>query len=84
MNSPLFQQEFDNLSNTQVSMLKAILNQETMLSSQKVIHKYQLGSPRLITKNKNSLIHDDIIMLENGKIEFIDPVFELWLKRIFP
>ena len=83
LNEPLFEGEFDNLSNSQVSMLKAIFAGETMLSSQKVIHTYGLGSPRLITKNKNSLVNDDIIMVQKGKIEFIDPVFELWLKRIF-
>jgi AAA+ ATPase superfamily predicted ATPase len=83
LNEPLFQQEFDNLSNTQVSMLKAILDGESMLSSQKLIHKYNLGSPRLITKNKNSLINDDIIAFQNKKFEFIDPVFALWLHQIF-
>ncbi len=83
LNEPVFQHEFDSMSNTQVSMLKALVNGEVMLSSQNIINKYNLGSSRLIIKNKNTLINDDIIMLHNKKFEFIDPVFALWLKQLF-
>lgn len=45
------------------------------------MQKYNLGSPRNVSKNKKSLIYNDIVDESEGKTEFIDPVFELWFRK---
>lgn len=83
-NSALYQMEFDNLSNTQVELLKAIINGETQFTSLKVkvMRNYGVGTPQNISKNFKALENKDIINRSNKKVEILDPAFELWLKKI--
>ncbi len=83
-NTPLYQKEIENISKTQLNLLKAIVQKETKLTSAVVMQKYKLGTPRNVSKNKMTLKNNDIIHEENGKYEFLDPAFELWfLKQFF-
>ena len=82
-NSPLYEKEVETLSTTQVNLLKAVASRENQFTSTHVINKYRLGTPRNVSKNKTTLINNDIIHAESGSFEFLDPAFELWFSRHF-
>ncbi|MCW3070197.1 MAG: ATPase [Bacteroidetes bacterium] len=82
-NTPLYQNEVENLSNTQINLLKAVAKEETKFTSTAVMQDYQLGTPRNVSKNKQILINSDLIHEMNGEYEFLDPAFELWFKKQF-
>jgi uncharacterized protein len=82
-NSPLYQKEIENISKTQLNLLKAIINGETQFTGASVMQKYSLGTPRNVSKNKNILINADIIHEVDDKFEFVDPAFELWFRKQF-
>lgn len=52
INTPMFQNDTENLSSTQIEMLKAIANGEQHFSSQAVKQIYNLGNPNTIVKNR--------------------------------
>jgi Cdc6-like AAA superfamily ATPase len=82
VNKPFFQNQLEHLSTTQKNLLKAIIAGETKLTSAGVMQKYKLGTPRNVSKNKQILIQNDIIDIPAGKkIEFLDPVFKIWLQQ---
>lgn len=82
-NTPLYQKETESISHTQLNLLKAVAKGETQFTSSAVMNKYQLGTPRNVSKNKTLLINNDLIHEINNKFEFVDPAFELWFKKQF-
>ena len=82
-NSPLYQKEIEDMSSTQLNLLKAVIKGEHQLTSAAVMIHHHLGTPRNVSKNKTILINDDIINETNGKYEFADPAFELWFRKQF-
>jgi AAA+ ATPase superfamily predicted ATPase len=82
-NSPLYQKETENLSATQISLIKAILQGETKLTSGDVMQKYFLGTPNNVSKNKTALLHADLINESAGRYELLDPAYELWLREMY-
>ncbi len=82
-NEPLYQQEIENIGNTLLYLLIAIASGETVLTSAKVMHKYKLGTPNNVSKNKLILQKNDIIDYSNNQYNFLDPVFEMWFKKQF-
>ncbi len=80
-NSPLYQKETENISQTQLNLLKAVAKNETQFTSAAVMQKHFLGTPRNVSKNKMILIKNDIIHEVNNALEFVDPAFELWFKK---
>ena len=78
---PMFMNDLEQLSASQIEMLRAIYAGESQLSGQNARELYGLGNPNTITKNKKALITRDIIENEKGKLSFVDPVFELWFAR---
>jgi uncharacterized protein len=82
-NSPLFQKEIETMSITQLNLLKAICSGETQLTSNDTMQKYRLGTPRNVSKNKAILINNDMISNGDGSYLFLDPVFELWFRKMF-
>lgn len=80
INTPMFQNDTENLSATQIEMLKAIANGEQHFSSQDVKRNYNLGNPNTIVKNKKTLQNKDIIELQKGNFDFVDPIYRLWFK----
>lgn len=81
-NSPFYQQQVESLSVTQLNLLKAILNGEKQLTSQETMHNFRLGTPNNVNKNKSKLINEDVISIIDGKYEFLDPAFKLWLRKV--
>jgi hypothetical protein len=82
-NTPLFQKEIETISTTQLNLLKAVLNNETQLTSASVMQKYKLGTPRNVSKNIKILQKKDIIENYNNSFIFLDPVFKIWFKQTF-
>lgn len=80
-NSPLYQNEVENLSQTQLNFLKAVVKKESQFTSTTVMQKYMLGTPHNVSKNKTILINNDIIHEIHNTYEFVDPAFELWFKK---
>jgi len=81
-NQPLYQREIEGLSTTQVNLLKAISMGERQLTSTRVMQRYNLGTPRNVSKNRDTMIGNDIInKTEEGAFEFLDPAFELWFRQ---
>ena len=82
-NDALYQMEVESISNTQINLLKAILDGVSQFTSAQVMLDYKLGTPRNVSKNKDILKNSDIIDIYNGKTELLDPGFELWFRKIF-
>ena len=80
INTPMFQNDTENLSQSQIEMLKANSNGETKLSSEDVNRRYSLGNPNTITKNKLALVRRDILDNDKGVLTFVDPLYRIWLK----
>jgi len=82
-NSPLYQKEIETISATQLNLLKAVAKGEVQFTSAAVMQRHFLGTPRNVSKNKTTLINNDIIHEVNQVYEFVDPAFELWFKKQF-
>ena len=78
----MFQNDTENLSQSQIEMLKAISNGETKLSSEDVKRRYSLGNPNTITKNKLALVRRDILDNDKGVQTFVDPLYRIWLRGV--
>ncbi len=82
-NTPLYQQAVEQLSKTQLNLLKAIVNKEKQLGGTFVMNKYQLGTSRNVSRNKVVLSNKDIINKGENGFELLDPAFEIWFKKQF-
>ena len=82
-NALYYQNICDALSNTQLHLLNAILAGETKLTASRTMQQFKLGTPRNVSKNKQTLLEKDIVEMHGQSIAFIDPVFEYWLRLKF-
>jgi len=80
-NAILYYKDAEQLSATQLNFLKAVASNERGLSSTAIIRKYQLGTSANVSKIKEALLKSEIIDVHEGKVEFIDPAFELWFVK---
>ena len=80
-NSPFFIKIIEDLSVTQINLLKAIINEEKQLTSKDVMMNYNLGTPRNVLKNRAILEGKDVIDIIPDEILFIDPLYEIWFKK---
>lgn len=79
-NSILFNREIEHLSNSQINFLEALCMGVENFHSGKQIAKYKLGSSSNVSRIKEALEKKGIIDTYSKKIEFLDPVFELWFR----
>jgi len=79
----LFQKITDDLSNTQVNFLHALISGETQLSSKDVIAKYNLGTSANVSRIKSSLENKEIVDLFDNSITILDPMYHYWLKHFY-
>ena len=80
-NAETFQNELDELVPSQIALLKAIAAGERHFNAKNVVEKYRLGQSQTITRNKKTLIEKDLVEKNGDIFSFVDPLFELWLKR---
>ena len=80
-----FQKDFDSLSNVQVNLVHAVSKGNiSNLTRAEVVNEFNLGSSANVIRMINALEKKEIVEKINKQIIFLDPVFELWLKKIFP
>jgi hypothetical protein len=80
-NAILYFKETEELNNTELNLLRAIVKNEKQLSSKETILRYKLGTSANVIKAKGTLVSKEIIDITNGVAEFIDPAYELWFNR---
>lgn len=80
INTPMFQNDTDNLSPSRKEMLRAVCDGVVQLSSETAKSRYSLGNPNTIVRNKRALQERDIIEKTADGLTFVDPVYELWYK----
>lgn len=79
--SLLFQSKTDELAETHINLMEAILKGEKQLSAQKVLLKYRLGTSANVLKARKALINKEIIDIEKKQITFLDPMYKHWLEK---
>lgn len=82
-NEPLFKNIAESLSIGQINLIKAILQGEVQISAKKVLDEYNLGTSANANKNKQTLINKDILNQTDNGFELLDPVFELWFRKMY-
>jgi hypothetical protein len=81
--SMLFQVLTDELSTRQINFLKALINNEQQISSQRVLLEYGLGTSANVLKIKKALQGGEIIDIQGKRISFIDPLYKYWLGKYY-
>jgi len=79
---PFHQNIIQSLSAKQFNLLKAVLSEETQYTSQRVMVEYELGTSNNVRKNLARLVDKDIIDSNQGKYEFLDPLFKAYLNKL--
>ncbi|MBL4594620.1 MAG: hypothetical protein JKX68_12515 [Flavobacteriales bacterium] len=79
----LFQKEVDGLTNTQLEFLRALLDNVKQMSTKKTLANYKMGTSANVIRVKNALVSKEVIDLFGGEINFLDPLFEIWLKTVY-
>lgn len=79
----LFQREVDQLTNYQVNFLKALCKNVKQFSSAATLKEFNLGTSANVLRIKQALENKEIIDTVSGKAEFIDPLFKVWLNKVY-
>jgi len=77
----LFVSLAETLSAKQLSLLRAVLDGVSELSSQPVLSRYRLGTSANVVRMKQALAAKEIIDVTPAGIELLDPMFAFWLRR---
>ncbi len=79
-----FREKMNDLSNFQISFLKAIFDGVTKFSSKDVIDNYHLNSSANVNRLKDALKKKEVVSFDENDIPvIIDPLFKIWLGRYF-
>lgn len=81
--SLLFVTITETLTTQQLNYLHALLAGEKAIGSTEVMHHYRISSPTSIARSKATLIKNDILDNQAGKISFQDPIYAYWLKTSY-
>lgn len=82
IHEPRFFAITNNLTDHQMSLLKAILDGETRFSSTDVIEKYGLNSSANVRRVKDALKKKEIVTFnEKDEPVILDPLFRYWLEQ---
>lgn len=82
-NAMLYYNIIDNLSETQINFLSALVDGIQNFSSIKIMQNYKLGTSGNVSKVKKVLTEKEIITIEGNLITFLDPVLKLWFVNSF-
>lgn len=81
--SLLFTNLTEELSVQQLNYMKAVINGETAISSTETMKRYGISSATSASRSKTALIKKDILDNLEGRPQFLDPVYQYWLKHYF-
>ena len=82
-NLNFYNELLEGLTNYQVRLLRALLNEEQHLYSSEIINGYKLGSTANIKRIIEGLMKKGIIIKEDNTLIFTDPVFKLIARQRF-
>ena len=83
-NTLLFEREFEQLSKIQIYIAKAIASgYQAQLMTKKVINKFELSSSAAVASGLAGLEKKEIIDRFTKNIEFVDPLFGIWIQRLY-
>ena len=79
-----FYSQICSLTDFQLSLLRAVIDGETQLSSSRVIGLYSLNSAANVKRLKDALIKKEILWFDDEDVPHIqDPLFEYWLRKVY-
>lgn len=79
-----FLSDIYDLTGFQISLLRAILDGQTRLSSTETIATYGLNSSANVKRLKEALCKKEIVVFDaSGKARLQDPLFEYWLRKYY-
>lgn len=65
-----------------MNFLRAVIDGiHSEFTTQKVLHKYQLGSSANVSIVKRALVKKELIEIEKRQVVISDPIMVVWLKR---
>jgi hypothetical protein len=82
-NLPLYQNECDTLTASQLNLLIAVSKNEQNLTAVETLNKYNMGTPQNVSKNKKMLQNRELIEKTEEGFTFLDPVFKRWFVRTY-
>lgn len=84
IHEPRFQAVVDDLTDHQLSLMRAVLDGVVRFSASDVIEKYALNSSANVRRVKDALKKKEVITFnEKDEPEILDPLFEYWLEKHF-
>lgn len=84
IHEPHFQAIVDDLTDHQLSLVKAVLDGVVRFSASDVIEKYSLNSSANVRRVKDALKKKEVLTFnEKEEPEILDPLFEYWLEKYF-
>ena len=82
LHEPRFMSMMDDLTDHQVSLLRAVLDGVVKFSASDVIEKYRLNSSANVRRVKDALRKKEVITFnEKDEPVVLDPLFEYWLEN---
>ena len=82
LHEPRFTSMMDDLTDHQISLLKAVLDGVVKFSASDVIEKYHLNSSANVRRVKDALRKKEVITFnEKDEPVILDPLFEYWLEN---
>lgn len=82
LHEPRFTSVMDDLTDHQISLLKAVLDGVVKFSASDVIEKYHLNSSANVRRVKDALRKKEVITFnEKDEPVILDPLFEYWLEN---
>ena len=84
IHEPHFQSIVDDLTDHQLSLVKAVLDGVVRFSASEVIEKYALNSSANVRRVKDALKKKEVLTFnEKDEPVILDPLFEYWLEKHF-
>ena len=84
LHEPRFMNLVNDLTDHQLSLLKAVLDGVVRLSASEVIDKYHLNSSANVRRVKDALRKKEIITFnEKDEPVILDPLFEYWMSKYY-
>jgi hypothetical protein len=81
--SLLFQSKTDELTNTQINFLKAVIDGVEKFSSKETLDEYKIGTSANVLKVKKMLENKEIIDIQGNNVSLLDPMYKSWLKTYY-
>ena len=81
--SLLFQSKTDELTNSQINFLKALIDGVEKLSAKDTLDKYQIGTSANVLRVKKTLENKEIIDIQGNHISLLDPIYKSWLANYY-